>query len=214
MKQKILMHVTFFGQICDKPGIKLFLSDAPEPVVELFGDILDCEHAIDETGTHYFMHSMEFERSGEMDGIVVSSLSKERLDSLKNAMQCVFDDKEMSITIPADFLASDTAAEPEVCRFEIEPGYIGISVGDYVDGHYESISSMYSIPTIDEGLLIPINDERYSFYFHEACIHRANENGDYMDILEVDLNGKAKAFYEKMILDQGIDEDQDSTLSL
>lgn len=216
MKQQILMHVTFFGQICDKPGIRIFI-DEIEDISEFFvEDIkLICDHAIDDNGTHYFMHTLYNCSNGELPEVIITSATKDEINNIKQAM--IFkskNNKAFHVSMRATCLDTDEDKDFDDIKFDIYDEAIGIDVSAYNenDGSTKSADSMSAINL--NGSSIAINDPVYDFYFHKSPIERFIEEQDDITIDRIPLTGKAQSFYEKMLLDQCVDEEPESTLSL
>lgn len=214
------MHTLFFEQIIDKPGIKIFIMDISSAVAEyIFKNHdeevkFDCNHAIDNTGTHYFMHTLNHDENGEMASTVITSISKDELASLKKAMECIAENGNLEISMRTNALAYDTKYAHDDTKYYIQDGVLGLEITDYPKhGGSETVSANCGITTKEDGLSIALDDPEYSYFFHDVPVDRMEEDGD-IEIEPVELAGKVKSFYEKMELEREVSNNDSYIMSL
>lgn len=218
--KKILMHDVFFEEIMDKPSIRLFLIDAPEPITSFIKDEHDdnvkfeCNHAIDSNGTQYFIHEFSENDNENLSNIVISSVSKNDLILFKTTKESISIDSKLQVSISANVLWYD-GENPDDATYQIYNDGIELNIVNY--SKYSGTStkdSFQSIPLKDTGLSLAIDDQEYSFFFHEQCVQRLIEIGDIEEFEEAELSDKLTAFVEKMELNNDNNEQDETVLSL
>lgn len=211
MKQ-ILIHKLLMEQVIDKPGIKFFIDEIDESLKDYFDSEHDenvefeCDHAMDDNGTHYFMHTLY--NMEDMPNVVITSASKIDIETIKKAMTFKSENMELSITKSATCQALDAERYPDKITFDIYNETIGVEIAYHYDHGAERSDSISSITICEDGLSVLLSDA--SFYVHESAIQQI----DGFDIESVELSEKSKSLYEKIMLDVEVNDEEKQSMSL